>query len=557
MIEELTPQLLGVALFLVIALSSGLTLLVSLLVLWLYRRSVLGAMRSSAHGAPADTAQPAVDAALRRPAVSRGAASAAQSYLHAIREPWRVVLRCAVAGAVFALILALAFCLVYPAMLTPYRIALMVWGYAWPVVLALALTGPAGWRPKAIAVATYFAPLVVVTAYAALAPTTPSTMFGGDFAALRNAISPLDIARSWLLGNAPPTLLFLLFLNRRVRAVGPLLLGFITTITTGCMVTLLALLTRDGAAGLTRASGASGLAVQWLLLGAVGLALVASGVVGWWLLRAVRSGYLRKDLNDRSLTLDALWLVFGSWDAMWLAMSGLVWAGAALLAFLVYKLAWLALWAAAPVPPEHGRGLVFLRVFSLGRRSDRLFDALARHWRHIGSLQLITGPDVAQSTVQPHQLLDFLSGRLADHFVVDGHALEPLMAQRDTKPDRDGWFRVNNFFCHADTWRDVLARLVLDGDTVLMDLRSFSADNAGCVHALQHLVNFVPLGRCVLLIDASTDQAFVRHTLREAWCSLHAESPNRAADPDAVTLHRFDSGQAALRLLLRQLCEAG
>ena len=458
----------------------------------------------------------------------------------------------------FAIVMAFAYCLAYPAMLTASRVLLMTWGYGWPVVLALTLTGPAGAAPKVLAVAAYFAPLVAFTVFDVLTPgAATSRLAAGGVAAQYAMITPPDVVRAWLQGNAPPTLLFLVFLNRRVRAVGSLVLGFVTLATAGSMVTLLALATRRGMAALGWLRDVSGFARAWWSLGIIVLAFVLSGVAAWWVLRGVRRGYLDKTLNDRSLTLDALWLMFGSWYAMWLSITGLVWASAALVAFFAYKLAWLALWAAAPTPQGAGRGLVFLRVFSLGRRSDRLFDALSRHWRHIGSLQMITGPDVAQSTVQPHQLLDFLSGRLEEHFVASPCGVERAMAGRDTQPDRDGWFRVNNFFCHADTWRSVLAALVRDGDAVLMDLRSFSPRNAGCVHELEHIANFVPLDRCVLLADASTDEPFVRATLREAWQHLVVDSPNRATEPDTVPLHAFGSGRAALHALLKRLCAAG
>ena len=171
-------------------------------------------------------------------------------------------------------------------------------------------------------------------------------------------------------------------------------------------------------------------------------------------------------------------------------------------------------------------------------------------------MQLITGSDLAHSTVQPHQLLDFLAGRLATHFIGDAGTLEQRMKQRDTSPDRDGWFRVNNFFCHADTWEQALARLVQDGDVVLMDLRNFSARNAGCVVELRYLVSFVPLSRCVLVVDDSTDRAFLQHTLQDAWQALPAQSPNRSASPEAVPLHRLEPGRSGLQQLLRRLCEA-
>ena len=130
------------------------------------------------------------------------------------------------------------------------------------------------------------------------------------------------------------------------------------------------------------------------------------------------------------------------------------------------------------------------------------------------------------------------------------------MAQRDRAPDRDGWYRVNSFFCRADTWQAVLARLVGDGDVILMDLRSFTARNAGCVHEIRHLVEFVPLGRCVFVVDASTDVADLRAVLRDAAASLAAGAANRGVDVGAIALHNVDSPVAALPRLLRTLCAA-
>jgi len=68
----------------------------------------------------------------------------------------------------------------------------------------------------------------------------------------------------------------------------------------------------------------------------------------------------------------------------------------------------------------------------------------------------ITGPDVALSTVQPHQFLDFLSRKLDRNFVRDQASLERSLAERDHARDPDGRFRINTFFCHADSWRAAL-----------------------------------------------------------------------------------------------------
>ncbi|MGH7302244.1 MAG: hypothetical protein ACRELZ_03060 [Candidatus Rokuibacteriota bacterium] len=200
-------------------------------------------------------------------------------------------------------------------------------------------------------------------------------------------------------------------------------------------------------------------------------------------------------MSDQSLMLDALWLLFASSYAMWLVLGGLVWIAAAPAGFLAYKLVLAAANRLARSSSSALRGLTFLRVFSLGRRSDRLLDTLARHWRYIGAVQMITGPDVAQSTVQPHQFLDFLSGRLARHFVRDRVSLQQSLAERHRVPDPNGRFRINSFFCHADSWQPLLPQLVEEGDAVLMDLRGFAENNAGCIHELRYLVQNVPVDR--------------------------------------------------------------
>jgi len=89
-----------------------------------------------------------------------------------------------------------------------------------------------------------------------------------------------------------------------------------------------------------------------------------------------------------------------------------------------------------------------------------------------------------------------------------------------------------------------------------MDLRNFSAENAGCVHELQHLVGYVPLRRCVLVVDKTTDLAFLRQTLEDAWLGMPAQSPNRLALSSEVKLHHLGSGAQSLRDLLQRLCDA-
>jgi hypothetical protein len=175
-------------------------------------------------------------------------------------------------------------------------------------------------------------------------------------------------------------------------------------------------------------------------------------------------------------------------------------------------------------------------VFSLGKRSERLFDALAIHWRYGGSIRLIAGPDLATSTVEPHEFLDFLSGKLARRFIDSAQTLDLRVSEMDVQPDRDGQFRVNDFFCYEDTWRMVLSRLIGKSDVVLMDLRGFSSQNAGCVFEITELINVVSLGRVLFIIDETTDEPFLRQIMQQSWDHMRPTSPNRLSTSGALHL---------------------
>ena len=62
-------------------------------------------------------------------------------------------------------------------------------------------------------------------------------------------------------------------------------------------------------------------------------------------------------------------------------------------------------------------------------------------------------PDLITAVVEPHEFLGFVSGQLSRQFVQDEADLERRLAALDRQPDPDGRFRVNEFFCHADTWQ--------------------------------------------------------------------------------------------------------
>ena len=560
-------------LLVVLVVASALTLIGSALVLWRYRQAVAKAMRANGidsdvssttvrHGAVVAGGAATAERAAPVEPVARTAAAGerADLFARASAAP-RIEVACvAVAGVAYAAVLASAFLLATPPARTPWRFALTLWVDAWPIVVASALVTASFARALATGALFYALPLVVGSLVAVALPDS-SDSAGSSLAALQNTITPWIMATLWLVFAAPPSAVLLLFLNPRLRAVSPLMLAFAMVWIAGLMGAWLGFFASPlkdltiALAGATRGGWAG-----WLfLVVAIVFAIAASVAAAWLIVRWIRGATLAGTVSDRTLAVDALFLFFATWYAMQFVLVGYAWLLTGVLAFVAYRIVVgaarsLVRRRARPLAP---RGLVFLRVFALGARTSDLFAAVAKHWRRVGSMQLIAGPDLAQSTAQPHQLLDFVSGRLSRHFIGDPTGAGAQLSDVERAADRDGWYRVHSFFCRADTWQAVLARMVAQGDVVLMDLRSFSAQNAGCEHELRYLVERVPLGRCVFVVDATTDDAHLQALLAQALGDLDEKSPNRGVRADGIAVHPFTSGAAGLKPLLRRLCDAG
>lgn len=556
MIQEITPQVVTSSLVLIILVAPVLTLVLSALLLWRYRRAVLRAMNVTGEFRPAAKNQPPLaSASAERPDVVGGREGTDESR-RALTAPTRDAIRHAVAGLAFALVFAVAARFVYPLRLDAPGFAIGVWIYMWPVILALPLILPLRVRGWLLSVLAYVLVFTLLGVWAGLTPDVPGYTWGAVTVAPRSSATPWVLLRLWLVVNAVPSVLMWLCFNRRVRAVGPLVLALVTTAISGTWIAMLAMFSGRGFDATVALSTSLQLHVYWLIVIVMLVALTAFATAGWALARWIARAYRGRRVSDQSLQLDALWLLFASWYAMWLGLGGVAWTITAPVAFAAYM---LALWTARRVGgrSSHGnRRLTFLRVFSLGARTDALFDGVSRYWRHIGSVQVITGPDVALTTVQPHQFLDYLSGKLTTHFVRDEDSLERSLALRDRVADPDGRFGVDNFFCQADAWQPVLSRLVELGGAVLMDLRSFSAANAGCVHELRHLIEHVPFDRFLLVVDATTDRQFLERTVSEAWEQTSPQSPNHRRRPENAPVHRLESARVEFRPLVQRLCEA-
>jgi hypothetical protein len=338
---------------------------------------------------------------------------------------------------------------------------------------------------------------------------------------------------------AGPSLFLVIFLNRQVRNVGPVILLFMTIAAGGAM--LVNIVYFSAMASVIQLLGNVVFALtRWLpwLRPSVAVAVVFYGplvlgalvfaALAWFVVRWTVRCYVAKKISDQSIMFDSLWLLITLFLCSELVMDiGLLgWVG--LVAFAGYKL--VVMTGLAPLQrAAAGRDapqLLLLRTFGKRQRSEQLFDLLATRWRYAGNIQLIAGPDLATTALDLTDFLDFVSGRLRRNFIHNDRDLDRRITAIDRKPDPDGRFRVDSFFCAADAWQSTVKRLIDRVGGILMDLRGFSTRHAGCVFELGTLVDLAAIDRVVLLVDWSTDQRFLQKTMQELLQrgqTLHAQ----------------------------------
>lgn len=436
------------------------------------------------------------------------------------------------AGLAYAAVMALGFGLRFQT-LAPGPLLFVGIAFAWPVVLtALLIAAPARRWQTGIVIGYW---ILFFTSAARTMPTNGQMPF--------------------LIANIGATIVALVVRARRVRAVAPLVGAFLMLLG----VTIIFAIGAAAAVGGQPGHGAELGGLESIAFLLALLALIVAGPVGGWLtLRWLGRWYAEKRTSDQSINIAAIWLIFAGVHAATFAYDDLRWMSIGFLAFAGFLLATgigfrvLRRRSAGFVGPR----LLVLRVFALGRRGRRLFDRLVTRWRNIGSVQLIAGPDLASSTVEPHEFFDFLRRRLAGRFLESRQSIENALADLDTAPDHDGRYRITDFFCRDTAWRTVFGCLAARADVVLMDLRGFSSENCGCTYELGELLNLVPLDRIAIVIDRRTDDRFLAQTIEHASARISSSSPNGGTATMKVRVFR-ETGWRGLDpdRLLHLLCD--
>jgi FHA domain len=521
-----TVMLTGVLPFIVLV-ASVLAVPVSLVLLKLYRNAVQKGMRSSGGGAV-----PGPDRAVvhRTPSASLqirtfddtasriGPDKISPAYRIAVQRPWQTAAVYGAAGACYALIMTAGWLVATGDKTIVWtKVLFLFWEYLWPTVIAVVLVAAYDRVRLLQLFATYFIVLLAINGIAVA--RNPQLGFG-------------QLILAWIIANGPSTVLVVAFLLRPIRAVGPLVLAFLIAVAIGSQTLLSMASANEGLLRVIVDIGSRlGLNATAVFVGMILLGMLVFGLLGWPLLSFLGKLYEQKKLTDQSLMLDSLWFLFGVVQSIGLAFEAPPWILTGLVAFVGYKMVSRLgfRWIDAVRRVSESRTLLLLRVFALGKRSERLFDRLRKHWQYAGSISMIAGPDLVTSTVEPHEFLAFVRGHLSRRFVSGAQDLERRMAVADGMPDPDGRYRIKKFFCYNDTWQMTMERLAATSDAVLMDLRSFSPANQGCIFELGRLLDGVDLGRAVFLVDKTTDLGFLEATLRRLWQNLSADSPNQVA----------------------------
>lgn len=291
------------------------------------------------------------------------------------------------------------------------------------------------------------------------------------------------------------------------------------------------------------------------VLGVLALFVLLTGLRLW----SVITLYTRKRVSDDTLFITQWWFTQNVVVAAFAAVLS-PWAGLA--AFGAYAVFSAVLSAglrrahreALRHPPVR---LLLLRTFGYRRRSTRMLSTISAHWRWIGSIQVIAGPDLAAATLEPHELLDFIRGRMGDRVVGTPSDIDARLADLDLVADRDGRYRVNDFFCAGDVWQATLRRLVATSHAVLIDLRGFEARHAGVIYEIEQLVLLSALHRVVAIVDGTTSMDVLQHTLHRAWSALpggRAPAPGEWIGPHVVQVRKGRRPDA--RRVFEALCHA-
>lgn len=518
-----------------------LAIVITSLTILLYRKSVEKAMRFSAGKVvPAQTPSSSPTASstpLRISLVDDQAGPVtppmARSRAAMRAVSWTYVL----AGAVQSAIITVLYLWLNDIDLRPMR-TFMVWlPFAWPIILALSLTATSTKKQTYALIASYFLALLMMDAAADLFDLRYRPGFG-------------ELFLLWALNAGLPTVVMVVLGNRAWRSVSFIALFFSIVVMGSYLMGFQGL----GCLVLSTRNATLLSSMNYLLAGLMLLFFAAA----WWGFRWLVRQYQAKSYSDQMLMVDSLWLLVTLIETL----NQMGTAGVASLydlsAFAAYKsVSMIGLRRIRPTQAaDTPRALLMLRVFGFTSRTRRLTDQVGHYWRYSGPINMIGGTDLATSLIEPDELIQFWTRQLRHKFIATDADLHARLNTLDDGRDPDLRYRINECFCHDNTWQATVKALAQRSAAVLMDLRGFGKKNRGCEFELEMLFEDVPVSRVVLLVDRTTEIENLTQVLQAAWAKLPESSPNRALTEPVLSLFQVEDSSKALQPLLSRLFAA-
>lgn len=392
--------------------------------------------------------------------------------------------------------------------------------FAWPAILAVAYVVTTDNRRR----------LGLVVAYAAVL---------GVLSAISGANLYLLL---WIIAG-PATLALFLMTNEHIRTAAPFIFVILLFAAIGALISL----------DISLAIAAEGLLSDIIGVYLIALITFAAGAgVGWVLLGRLARLYDGKWFSDQMLLASIWMLIFNFQIVLFLSLSMGMAAVLGFLASAVFLVVLRAAFGFLKIGKDanSNRQLLLLRVFAADRAREKFLRNLGHYWRYLGSIELVGAPDVAAATLEPDELMAFLSGRLSKRFVGNAAELDARLEDLDLERDTDGRFRVNTVYCHDNAWRVAVGRLIDTGSNIVVDLRGFTPANEGIVYELRYLLNVVPLSRVILMTDEDVEMPALHQTLKSAFSGLSANSPNRVKSPVLRVAKMPIGGQRQIRQLI-------
>src|SRR5215510_4664800 len=218
------------------------------------------------------------------------------AYRRAMQRPWQTAAVYTAAGTCYALIVTIGWlAATHERAVVWTKVGFLFWLYLWPTVIAVVLVAAYNptrhWR----LFAAYFVVLIALSGIALV---------------LNPDIGVGQLLLLWIIVNGLPTVIMLAFLLQPIRAVGPLVLAFVITVSLGSY--LLWIPSRNEKTLRTISQIGSRLDANQVTVfaGMIIVGLLLFALLGWGLLSLLGKLYEQKKLSDQSMMVDSLWLLF-------------------------------------------------------------------------------------------------------------------------------------------------------------------------------------------------------------------------------------------------------